>query len=256
MTNYVCCVAKTEQLISTCLFWSSTLACINPAAVLSRLTLSDSTGTSLWCPGGSVDLSLEANAIALKYLSDSQLCRLSLGSRSSSKPGLSSWLLGVSSPEQVTHNASLFSPSNMSLATQKYMKRYGLIEEGSSEEEEEEVRDSVHVAREHGERAQQQLCETKTLKGFSVKNITSQSPYRSPLLPQTQHLDSQSQLLRDLRPKMQLLARATKSSSSDKENAAMQQPLFSERRGVSPQPEGSIGNFLDLSRLRQLPKLF
>ncbi|XP_028300381.1 SCL-interrupting locus protein homolog isoform X2 [Gouania willdenowi] len=50
----------------------------------------------------------------------------------------------------------------------------------------------------------------------------------------------QSQLIRELRPKMRLLA-------ADKEN---REP------GRRRNPEGSVGNILDLSRLRQLPKLF
>lgn len=91
------------------------------------------------------------------------------------------------------------------------MRRYGLIEE---EEEEEEV---VLEAR-------RPLTDSQNLK----------------LLPQ-------SQLIRELRPKMQLLA-------GDKENRSNARPPSV--RGISREPEGSVGNLLDLSRLRQLPKLF
>uniref|UniRef100_A0A3B5LEM0 STIL centriolar assembly protein n=1 Tax=Xiphophorus couchianus TaxID=32473 RepID=A0A3B5LEM0_9TELE len=175
-----------------------TLATINPAAVISRLTVSEATGSSLFA-GGSVDLSLEANAIALRYLSQSQLSRLSLGGHAPSGCG-----------------DSLLSPSNMSLATRKYMRRYGLIEE---EEDEEEVR---------GQEARQPLSDALNLQS----------------LPQ-------SQLIRELRPKMQLLAGTR--TGEEKENRMV--PVG--RTGPNgPQPEGSVGNILDLSRLRQLPKLF
>ncbi|KAK5870408.1 hypothetical protein PBY51_025044 [Eleginops maclovinus] len=183
---------------------SSTLASINPAAVLSRLSVSDPTTSTLF-PGGSVDLSLEANAIALRYLSDSQLSRLSLGGHAPPRhsPAPSS-------------NVSLMSPSNMSLATRKYMRRYGLIEEEDGEEEEEEDRSPLTEA-------------------LNVK-----------LFPQ-------SQLIRDLRPKMQLLAGDAK-PAADKENCSSRRPSLT--RASSRQTEGSVGNILDLSRLRQLPKLF
>ncbi len=187
------------------MFDVSTLASINPAAVLSRLSVSEPTASSLF-PGGSVDLSLEANAIALRYLSDSQLSRLSLGGHA---PRLS----------PASSNHSLLSPSNMSLATRKYMKRYGLIEEEDGEDEEE----------------------------VDVVEASARQPLNVKLLPQ-------SQLIRDLRPKMQLLAGDTKVNSADKENCSSRQPSLV--RASSRQTEGSVGNILDLSRLRQLPKLF
>ncbi|KAF7649847.1 hypothetical protein LDENG_00135060 [Lucifuga dentata] len=115
----------------------------------------------------------------------------------------------------------------MSLATRKYMRRYGLIEEESDEEEEEE---------EHGVEEKEAVTRQPLTEAVNDK-----------LLPQ-------NQLIQDLRPKMRHFAGGSKPSAADKENRPAGRPSLG--KASSRQPESSMGNILDLSRLRQLPKLF
>ncbi|NXO70758.1 STIL protein, partial [Phainopepla nitens] len=116
---------------------ASILACISPEAVVPGLNSMSLASVSM-CPNG-VDLSMEANAIALKYLSENQLSRLSL-SRSGQNPPTDFSFQDIlqTNTDKSMVGLSLISPSNMSFATKKYMKRYGLIQGSDSSEDEEE----------------------------------------------------------------------------------------------------------------------
>ncbi|NXB03743.1 STIL protein, partial [Cnemophilus loriae] len=116
---------------------ASILACISPEAVVPGLNSMSLANVSM-CPNV-VDLSMEANAIALKYLSENQLSRLSLSHSGQNPPTDFSFqdILQTNTDKSMV-GLSLISPSNMSFATKKYMKRYGLIQGNDSSEDEEE----------------------------------------------------------------------------------------------------------------------
>ncbi|NXY37405.1 STIL protein, partial [Pomatorhinus ruficollis] len=116
---------------------ASILACISPEAVVPGLNSMSLANVSM-CPNV-VDLSMEANAIALKYLSENQLSRLSL-SRSGQNPPTDFFFQDIlqTNGDKSMVGLSLISPNNMSFATKKYMRRYGLIQGSDSSEDEEE----------------------------------------------------------------------------------------------------------------------
>ncbi|MGH0152837.1 UNVERIFIED_CONTAM: hypothetical protein FKN15_023590 [Acipenser sinensis] len=270
---------------------ASTLACIYPQAVLPKLNYVSfgNMASSGFGPSG-VDLSLEANAIALKYLNDSQLSQLSVsrgGCQTGQEESQSLSIILQHNTNTTTEKSmvgmSLMSPNNMSFATRKYMKRYGLIEcEDSSEEEEEGASESqiettvVSVSdsyrkdyAERGAEKQQELLQQQTHRnsgarvcndweGNILKNITNEIP--SQQQQQLSDQDSQ-QILGDLKPKMKLLAGVTHiSQDPDKENSMQFFPdkLLHDSPVTQKHMEsqGSVGNFLDVNRLRQIPKLF
>ncbi|XP_010166108.1 SCL-interrupting locus protein [Antrostomus carolinensis] len=122
---------------------ASILACINPEAVVPGLNYMSFANVSMCgLTPNVVDLSMEANAIALKYLSENQLSRLSLSRSGQNPPADFSFqdILHTNMDKSMV-GLSLISPNNMSFATKKYMKRYGLIQGNDSSEDEEELQD-------------------------------------------------------------------------------------------------------------------
>uniref|UniRef100_A0A8D0H2X8 STIL centriolar assembly protein n=1 Tax=Sphenodon punctatus TaxID=8508 RepID=A0A8D0H2X8_SPHPU len=281
---------------------ASILACINPKAVIPELNYMSfaNVGVSGFAPNGA-DLSMEANAIALKYLSESQLSQLSRSRSGQKNPVDSSFqALFRTNLEKSTVGLSLISPNNMSFATKKYMKRYGLIQcnDGSDDEEEEHQANSSRIAssrdanivdpisqpslkpvlqgfscrKEPSEKANERLwplslkCHVSESAsnrprsdsdGHVLRNITNEIPK---LLPRPN--EGSLQILKDLKPKPKLLAgRAEFTQHPDKENANVQilpemQPSPTLETLNQTDSVNSVGTFLDVKHLRQLPKLF
>lgn len=219
----------------------------------------DFVGTSMLAPGCSADLSLEANSIALKYLSDVQLSHLALKREtkqisSASQPTMD-FLSRTTVSERTATGLSILSPTNMSLATQKYMKRYGLIEECDSEEEEEEHHSDTQHDSALGCSAQIESPE----KVEGIQRVTK-VPSSSPQQGGSPHLEHQGPSVGGGCPTVRLLLPSHRhpGPSGPRGKSSPRPPPAPENHSAlgTMETQGSLGNFLDLSRLRQLPKLF
>nr|XP_039261303.1 SCL-interrupting locus protein homolog isoform X2 [Styela clava] len=150
-----------------------------------------STSNTLFPGPSSTDLSMHANAIALKYLSNDQLEEIAalskLGKNTSSifsplksKSSSSGEKLAIHDifganvrklGEKNLPGMSLVSPCNMSLATRKYMEKYGLIEgeeddEESEDEENNASRDHRPTTPVNNRNNQPSSSESPVLKGY------------------------------------------------------------------------------------------
>ncbi|KAM5248018.1 SCL-interrupting locus protein isoform 2-T2 [Ctenodactylus gundi] len=263
---------------------ASVLACISPEAVISGLNYMSfaNVGMSGLSPTG-VDLSMEANSIALKYLNENQLSQLSLTRSSQNNCDSSFGLLHINT-DRSTVGLSLISPSNMSFATKKYMKRYGLIQSSDNSEDEEEA--PSHGGSKNGYSSTQSpaaapaqlghqkepprktcavinCCDCESMDTHTdipvLRNITNEAPQ----LKVTQHLNENLALLRDLKPSPTVNLRTGKAEFTqhpEKENER-NVPVFPENLQPSETLKqmnsmNSVGTFLDVKHLRQLPKLF
>lgn len=276
------------------MLYFSILACISPEAVVPGLNSMSLANVSM-CPNV-VDLSMEANAIALKYLSENQLSRLSL-SRSGQNPPTDFSFQDIlqTNGDKSMVGLSLISPNNMSFATKKYMKRYGLIQGSDSSEDDEELQaqdgnfgtvksksvpdknctpalDSFSHQTELPKRMVGRL--PIHLKSHSRELITNASPeLNSPVLrnianeifpPRTDQTDENSlQFLKDLKSKTRLLPGRVEFTEQpvrkdEGDSQAFRGNLHTPTLETLNQSNSinSVGTILDVKQLRQLPKLF
>ncbi|KAM6218155.1 SCL-interrupting locus protein isoform 3-T3 [Rhynchocyon petersi] len=264
---------------------ASVLACISPEAVISGLNYMSfaNVGMSGLSPSGA-DLSMEANAIALKYLNENQLSQLSL-TRSNQNNCDSSFSLLHINTDKSTVGLSLISPSNMSFATKKYMKRYGLLQSSDNSEDEEETPNNTDS---RGERLlnsnlasmpKQRVCQKEPFKNACevISCCNTESVATHPDMPVLRNITNEavqpkarqqprenpSCFLKHVKPSTGVSLRTGKAEFTqhpEKENKK-DTPVFPESLQPSETSKqmssmNSVGTFLDVKRLRQLPKLF
>lgn len=270
----------------------SILACINPEAVVPGLNYMSFANVSMCGLTPNVDLSMEANAIALKYLSENQLSRLSLSRSGQNPPADFSFqdILHTNMDKSMV-GLSLISPNNMSFATKKYMKRYGLIQGNDSSEDEEELQDQdgksesmldkncapVLDGFNHCTELSKRIIGRLPIhpKSHSRELTTNASPLElnSPVLRnianeifphRADQADENSvQILKDIKSKTKLLPGRVEFT---------EQPVRKDEGEIQVFPGNvhtpaletlnqsnsinSVGTILDVKQLRQLPKLF
>ncbi|XP_074236880.1 SCL-interrupting locus protein isoform X3 [Saimiri boliviensis] len=263
---------------------ASVLACISPEAVISGLNCMSfaNVGMSGLSPNG-VDLSMEANAIALKYLNENQLSQLSV-TRSNQNNCDPFSLLHINT-DRSTVGLSLISPNNMSFATKKYMRRYGLLQSSDNSEDEEEPPDNADSKSEH--LLNQNLTSTPEELGGQkepskndheiincsncesvgtntdmpvLRNITNEVLQSK---AKQQLTEKPAFLLKNLKPSPAVNLRTGKAEFTqhpEKENegdvAIFPESLQPSETLKQMNSMNSVGTFLDIKRLRQLPKLF
>ncbi|XP_009068879.1 PREDICTED: SCL-interrupting locus protein [Acanthisitta chloris] len=277
---------------------ASVLACINPEAVVPGLNYMSFANVSMCgLTPNIVDLSMEANAIALKYLSENQLSQLSLSHSGQNLPADFAFqdILHTNMDKSMV-GLSLISPNNMSFATKKYMKRYGLIQGSDSSEDEEELQvqngnsgsvksesmpdknctpvlDSFNQLTELSKRIDGRL--PIHLKSHSREMTTNASPpdLNHPVLknivneifpPRAEQADENSvQILKDLKSKTKLLPGKVEFTEQPVRKDEGDTQVFPGNL-CTPTLEtlnqsnsiNSVGTILDVKQLRRLPKLF
>ncbi|KAM8805810.1 SCL-interrupting locus protein [Eudromia elegans] len=277
---------------------ASVLACINPDAVVPGLNYMSFANVSMCGLTPNVaDLSMEANAIALKYLSENQLSRLSLSHSGRNPPADFSFqdVLHTNMDKSMV-GLSLISPSNMSFATKKYMRRYGLIQGNDGSEDEEEIQ--VQGSNTGDVKSENALdkninhvlegysCWTELskrtgeklpihLKSYSKEAADGVSPpeLNSPVFrnitnevlpPRAEKSNENSiQILKDLKLKHKLLPGKVEFTEQPGRKDVGDTQVFP-RKLHAPALEtlnhsdsiNSVGTILDVKQLRQLPKLF